>query len=187
MTDGYTLERTDERAAELFYTLVRAVWEGMENKDLFSVGHMDLSWYEQHMRAPGFGVLARDEKENPAGILIAVMPDGEERNLGEDIGLPEEELPKVIHMDTSAVLPAHRGHRLEQRMLLFAEECLKGTPYVHMLCTIAPDNAASLKSAEKIGYRVITTKVKYGGYLRYVLRKDRPETQDPVRQPPAPV
>lgn len=175
MEDGYTLEKTDESTADLFYKLVRSVWEGVEDKNTFSVQTMGPDWYERHMRAPGFGVLARDEKGNAAGILIVVEPDEEEHNLGYDIRLPEEELPRVIHMDTSAVLPEHRGHRLEQRMLLFAEECLKGTPYTHMLCTISPDNPASLKSAERIGYRAVATKVKYGGMIRRILRKDRRE------------
>lgn len=173
MNDGYTLIKTDERDAELFHALVRAVWEGVADKATFSVENMDLAWYRRHMRAPGFGVLARDEGGAAAGVLLVVRPDGEEHNLGADIGLPQEDLAKVIHMDTSAVLPEHRGHRLEQRMLLFAEECLRGTPFVHMLCTIAPDNPASLKSAEKIGYRIVTTREKYGGRVRHILRKDR--------------
>lgn len=175
MEDGYTLERTNERDADLFYTLVQNVWEGIEDKRIFSVQNMGQDWYERHLKEPSFGILARDKNGMVAGILIVVIPDEEEGNLGKDIGLPEKELSKVVHMDTSAVLPEHRGHRLEQRMLVFAEECLKGTPFIYMLCTISPDNEASLISAKRIGYRVATTKEKYSGMIRHILFKKRIE------------
>ena len=183
MDDGYRLTQEDERMAGLFYGIVRSVWEELPDKSLFAVEKMGPDWYERNLRLPGFGVLARDASGAPAGVLIAVVPDGGEENLGRDAGLPEEALPRVIHMDTAAVLPQHRGHRLEARMLAFAEECLAGTPYVHMLCTISPDNAPSLRSAQRLGYRVAATKEKYGGRLRCVLRKDREATECPKEDP----
>ena len=174
-TDSYILARAVPEDSDTMYRLLREVYEGLDNKDLFAVETATPAWIQEHISEKGLSVTARTSAGELAGILIVDIPGRDTENLGYDIGLPEEELPRVIHMDTSAVLPEHRGHRLEQRMLLFAEECLKGTPYTHMLCTISPDNPASLKSVERIGYRAVATKVKYGGMIRRILRKDRTE------------
>lgn len=45
-------------------------------------------------------------------------------------------------------------------------------PNTYAICTISPDNAASLKSVENNGFRVCNTAKLYGGKMRYVLMNE---------------
>ncbi|MBR6028313.1 MAG: GNAT family N-acetyltransferase [Clostridia bacterium] len=171
--DGYRLALAAPSEAEAMFALMREVWAGLADKDVFAVGEMPIDFFTSCLNGGGFGVTARTEAGELAGMLIVCYPGLTPENLGYDIGLTEEELPRVCNMDTACVAPAHRGHRLERRMLLFAEEALAGTPYRHLMCTISPHNTPSLRSAEALGYRVAATKEKYGGFLRHVLIKER--------------
>ena len=85
---------------------------------------------------------------------------------------PEAELDRVALMDVAAVLPEHRGHGLERRMLLWAEEQLPAR-FDRLMCTVSPANPASLHSIERSGYRAVLTKEKYGGHLRHIMLKER--------------
>lgn len=38
--------------------------------------------------------------------------------------------------------------------------------------TVHPDNLASLKTLEKIGYKKYKEKLMYGGKIRYIMRKE---------------
>ena len=87
------------------------------------------------------------------------------------IPLTSENLKQVIHMDSASVLPEHRGHRLESKMISFAENLIDTSKYRYSFATVAPDNMASLKSLEKNGYQVMVTKEKYTGMMRCVMMK----------------
>ena len=95
-----------------------------------------------------------------------------DENLGYDI-FPKDTnaLEKVLHMDSSTVLPEHRGHGLEAKMIAYAESLVDTSKYHYSFATVAPDNPASLKSLERNGYQVMVTKEKYGGLMRCVMMK----------------
>ena len=173
MTDGYTLSLATPVQLQETYGLIRRVWELLDNKEIFAVEALTPETLAPYLDDYGFCVTARDEKGELAGVLACCYPGLDEDNLGYDLDYPPEELMRVCLMDIGAVAPEHRGHRLEQRMLLFAEEQLQGTPYVHMLCSVSPSNPASLHSVQKCGYRIMVTKMKYAGYLRHILLKER--------------
>lgn len=169
--DGYRIQKADPFEIPLLHKLIMQVWEEMENKDLFVVENTTEEWLRTYLDGRGFGVTARNQDGELAGLLIVCFPGEDEDNLGRDIGIPETELAKVVHMDTSVVAANHRGHGLEQRMLEYAEICLTGSGYRYLMATVSPDNPASLHSLEKAGYHVVLTKEKYGGYLRHILLK----------------
>ena len=103
-----------------------------------------------------------------AAVFSIIRPGLRDFNLGYEIGLSEEELLRVIHMDTAAVHPDYRGRGLQKRMMALAEENLRGRI---LLCTIHPDNRFSLGNALKLGYRIEKRVARYDS-VRYVLRKD---------------
>ncbi len=173
MNDRYTLSLARADECHELYTLVRRVWTLMDNKDLFAVENLTEEAFAAYLSPRGFCVAARAEDGVLAGVLACCYPGLDEDNLGHDLGYTREELMQVCLMDIGAVAPEHRGHRLEQRMLLFAEHCIAGTDYVHLLCSVSPYNPASLHSVQKCGYRIMLTKDKYGGHLRHILLKER--------------
>lgn len=93
------------------------------------------------------------------------------QSLTYNIALTSENLKRVVHMDSASVLPGHRGHGLEYKMIAFAEKLIDASKYGYSFATVAPENIASLKSLEKNGYQVMATKEKYGGMMRCVMLK----------------
>ena len=103
-----------------------------------------------------------------AAVFSIIRPGLRDFNLGYEIGLTEEELLRVTHMDTAAVHPDFRGRGLQRKMMFEAEKALQGRI---LLCTIHPDNRYSLGNALKLGYRIEKQVGRYGS-VRYILRKD---------------
>lgn len=173
MTDAYTFSLAQPAELDELYALIRRVWELLEDKDVFAVENLTKEWFATYLGGRGFCVTARAADGELAGLLAVCFPGLDEDNLGHDIGLTDEALMNVCLMDIAAVAPEHRGHHLEQRLLLLAEAQLAGTPYRTLMCSVSPHNPPSLHSVEKCGYRVVLTKEKYGGHLRHILLKER--------------
>lgn len=173
MTDKtYILAYEDADAAEELHALMHAAWEGLTDKELFAVEDLDADWVRSALTPPGFAVTARSEDGTLCGMLLVCFYGGAEENLGRDIGLTGEALHEVCNLECAAVRPEDRGHGLERRMFLFAEERLRAAGVRQALMTVSPRNPASLRSAEHAGYRILLTKEKYGGMLRHVLGKE---------------
>ena len=114
------------------------------------------------------------------GFRALLIPEIDGEHLGWDIGLAEEDLPKVIYQEISVVLPEYRGNRLQQKL---AEVIMKELPqldkdYRYVCCTVAPMNIPSLKDKFSQNMHIAALKEKYGTMKRYVLMKDL-ENSDP--------
>lgn len=103
-----------------------------------------------------------------AGVFSVVFPGLAPINLGYDLELDKEQLPRVVHMDTAAVHPNYRGLHLQTRLMLHAEQTLGGSI---LLCTVHPENRYSLQNVMSQGYAIAKQCKKYGS-IRYILRKD---------------
>ena len=111
-------------------------------------------------------------KDTLAGFLIAerhINPTGE---LAEEI--PKDDLSSSIEMDNAGVLPKYRGNHLQESLILKAESIMKerNASIKYSYATVHPDNLASLKTLEKIGYKKYKEKLMYGGKIRYIMRKE---------------
>lgn len=108
------------------------------------------------------------------GFRALLIPEIDDEHLGWDIGLPSEELRKVIYQEISVVLPEYRGNRLQQKL---AEVIMKELPnlkdeYRYICCTVAPMNIPSLKDKFTQSMHIAALKEKYEGLRRYILVKD---------------
>lgn len=112
------------------------------------------------------------ETQQLAGVFTVIFPGLNENNMGYDVGLDADQLPFVAHMDTAAVLPAYRGQHLQYRMMAMAEADLKAAGYHYLCVTAHPDNHYSGNNMLSLGYRIIATKEKYGGFLRNIFLKE---------------
>lgn len=175
----YILRQASLQDAESIWNIMNTCSNAMEQKEHFICD--DLEYVRQVLTSTGFAVVACDFQGNIVGNLLVTYPGLHPENLGYDVfpeyfstpsgGCLEDELKKVVHMDSASVLPAHRGHHLERRMIAFAEELLDFSRYTYSFATVAPKNTASLKSLESAGYVTMVTKEKYGGVLRCVMMK----------------
>lgn len=108
------------------------------------------------------------------GFRALLIPEIDEEHLGWDIGLPLEQLRKVIYQEISVVLPEYRGNRLQQKL---AEVIMKELPtldeeFRYVCCTVAPMNIPSLKDKFTQVMHIAALKEKYAGLKRYILVKD---------------
>ena len=108
-----------------------------------------------------------------AGVFDYITPGLAPFNYGYDLGLAEEELLRVINMDSAAVHPEYRGQRLQQRLMEAVQREIAAMGSRILLCTIHPDNVYSLNNALQQGYRIMDKREKYNS-VRYFLRKDVP-------------
>ena len=164
MNETYELRRAGLSEAAMLHEMMCAVSESMTDPSLYLVN--PLEDVQEHLKHGGFALLAQTKSGEPAGCLICYVPLTEEENLGAESFAGES----VYLMDTVVVLPQHRGHRLQQRMLAAAQQMIDMPCY--LMATVSPYNAPSLRSFQKTGYEILQTKEKYGGYLRHVMYKE---------------
>lgn len=149
--------------------LLQDVKAAMEHPEWF---YLDSPEEIREMMADGTMRLWVAEDGNTlAGILYILFPGLQEFNYGYDLGLTQEELLRVVSMDTAAVRPEYRGMGLQGKLIQAAEDSLQGESAHILLCTIHPENVFSLNNALKQGYVVQKEVPKYGS-TRYVLRKN---------------
>ncbi len=168
----FRIEKAAEADARLFADIIQTVWNGMEEKDWYMADNAD---YTSRMLTTGQGTgykAVETESGAVAGVFLVTFPGLSDENLGRDAGLPEEELPKVAHMDSAAVLPRYRGNALQFRLMQAAEADLRAAGFRYLMGTVHPDNVYSMNNVLKQGYRVIGEKQKHGGKRRAILFKD---------------
>jgi hypothetical protein len=110
------------------------------------------------------------------GKMIAwramLVPDNDHEGLGRDVGVPDEEIGKVIYQEISAVSPEWRGFSLQTFMGSVLMDRVDTERYRYVCSTVMPGNIPSLKDKFRHGLEVRALKEKYGGKLRYVFMKD---------------
>lgn len=199
MENNYSLRLATFGEAFEIWSIMNTCYQALVHKEYFICD--DLEYVKDILSGHGFGVVACDMNGNIAGNLLVKYPGLSEENLGYDVFVapgkdknltqkptfrPLDEstiwqtpnnLNRVLHMDSASVLPEHRGHGLESKMIAFAETLVDTSKYCYSFATVAPENTASLKSLEKNGYQVMITKEKYEGLIRYVMMKELNEHQ----------
>ena len=172
--ETYILRPATSKDAYEIWTVMDTCSKAMEHKDHFICD--DLEYVQDILSGHGFAVAACDNTGKIVGNLLIKYPGLDIDNLGYDvfssncdIALTSENLKRVVHMDSASVLPQHRGHGLEHKMIAFAENLIDTSNYCYSFATVAPDNMASLKSLENNGYQIMITKEKYTGMMRCVM------------------
>ncbi len=167
----FSIERAVTQDFQALANVIHTVWEKIENKDWFVADHADfIHDLLQHQNGIGYKAMVK-ESGIIAGVFVVTFPGRQEENLGWDMGLPEEELEKVAHMESVAILPEYRGNGLQYALMQAAEKELRQRGYGYLMCTIHPENVYSKENAIRQGYEVVMTKEKYGGLVRDILLK----------------
>ena len=189
ITPSYILRPATMDDALEIWTVMDECYQTLPSKDLFICD--DLKYVKEILSSHGFGIVACDNHGKIVGNLLLKYPGLTAENLGHDVFQPicnafenpaesmepcnipltSENLNRVLHMDSASVLPCHRGHGLEERMIAYAETLIDTSKYRYAFATVSPDNIASLKSLKKNGYEVMVTKEKYGNLKRCIMLK----------------
>ena len=166
----FLIRKADISDAEEIYHIMQETYAALEDKSLYVCD--DLEYIKQHIVKEGFTIVACTETDRIVGSFIVRFPGENEDNLGYDVGLSEEDLSKVVHMDSAVVLPEFRGNGLQGKMLKYAEENIDVEKYRFWVTTVAPNNAPSKNTLLKAGYQEVLVKEKYGGLIRSILQKN---------------
>lgn len=174
----FEIKRAVLEDAEKLYDIMQQVADGMEHPEWFM--RDDLPYIQAHIghipfqkQDAGFILKAVDETGNTAGFFMVAFPGLTAKNLGHHLELDQKQLLTVAHMDSVVILPEFRGNGLQYKLIQKAEEVLKEeTDYRIWMATVHPDNTYSLQNVLSLGYEVVAEALKYGGYRRYILKKE---------------
>ncbi len=174
----FIIVKAEENESRLFADIIEAAWNSLEKKEWFSADNAE---YIDRMMKEGRGMgykAVETESGATAGVFHVTFPGLSEENLGRDIGLEEEKLDLVAHMDSVAVLPEYRGHGLQMKLMQTAERELEGMGIRYLMCTVHPDNGYSRRNMVRQGYRAVKKVFKYGGYEREIFLKMIPASEE---------
>ena len=135
----------------------------------------DAVYMAEHISGPkGFCLVAEEKTTGALAAYFTVKLAGTAPDaLGWQLGMSEEELNTTAQMDSCCVAPPYQGNGLEGKLLLMAEDTLRGSRYRHLLATVHPDNAASLYTGLHRGYTIAANHVIcYGDKVRDILHKE---------------
>jgi hypothetical protein len=111
-------------------------------------------------------------KEGLIAYSIIRIPGHCDDNLGRDIDLPEEELPKLAHLQAAAVHPAYRGNGLQRKLTYAHLAVIEEMGCEHVSCTVSPKNPVSLANYLSCGLAIEGLRPKMQGWWRYILHRN---------------
>ena len=165
-----SLRIATERDLEEIFTLIQTVGKEMErkNNELFAYSK-NADTYLQMLKTGICAVAVKDEK-----IVASLLTRPEDNRNGEFnlTGISKRCMSDTIEFVTCQVSENYRGNKLEQRLINFIlAELNKSKRYKYAICTVHPDNKASLKSVENFDFAICAKANLYGNKTRYVLYK----------------
>jgi hypothetical protein len=172
--ENYTAKLVSYEALDEIIDLMQRVYDSLPIKEVLFMDSYEDIYEDLTKGAKIIGVYGEDEQ------LIAFryvsFPGDEEKNLGNDVGLPKEIFHKICQLETTVVDIPYRGNNLQSMTLGLMIPIIKEEGYNHMVCTISPYNYYSVNNIMKHGLKVKELRRKYAsdestndGFWRYIL------------------
>ena len=159
-----------ESQIDEIYSIMTTVATQMDHPEYYVID--DRNYVARHISQEGFTLLWQ-EVDTIAGFLIVHLPTpADPPNLGRDLSFSSLQLQGVSHMESAAVLPQFRGKGIQKKLISAAETRVRSLGFRYSLCTVHPNNLPSLQTLLSLNYEVSTTKLKYGGKLRHIMKKE---------------
>lgn len=162
----------DKEHIDEIYDLTSRVYEGLDNKEIFS---QDSKSDLEHLIDKGGAFVGVYDEDKLVAYRSIKVPDDED-NLAQDVDFYLDP-KKVIVNDTVVVLKEYRGRNLQNLTREKLDEKFKNSNFSHKMSTISPKNHRSYKNTLDSGYMLVALKKKYPdefseeGYDRFILLK----------------
>jgi GNAT superfamily N-acetyltransferase len=175
--EGYEMRLIVQQELEEVVALQELVYSKLPNKQVLYMDSYDEMLTDMKLGAKIVGVF--NQNQDLIAYRYVGFPGYDDKNLGYDINLPQKELGKVVHLETTVVHPDYRGNGLQSLTLQQMIPVVKEMGYKHMLCTVSPQNYFSLFNIMKNGLKIKALKRKYGdvnsgkdGLWRFILHRN---------------
>ena len=113
------------------------------------------------------GVYENQELKAIRAMYIPPLDDPE--HLAEDGGISDR--TQVIYSEISFIHPDYRGQGMQMKLgRQLIERVLADGRFKHILTTVLPTNIPSLKDKFRLGFKIVNTRIMYGGKYRHVLQ-----------------
>ncbi len=171
------LRMATENDLDEIFNLIQVVGKEMDckNNELFAYSKNSDTYL--HMLKTGSCAVAIKDDKIIASLLT--RPEDNRDGVFDLSGISKTFMPNTIEFVTSQVLKEYRGNKLEQRLINFVlTELNKSKHYKYAICTVCPDNKASLKSVENNNFKICNKANLYGGKTRYILIKELDTTNE---------
>ena len=118
-----------------------------------------------------FIIGAYEEQKLRAIRAMYIPPLDDPEHLAEDAGITDR--TQVIYSEISFIHPDNRGQGLQTKLGHQLIERIKADGrFNHVLTTVLPTNIPSLKDKFRLGFKIVNTRIMYGGKYRHVLQLD---------------
>jgi hypothetical protein len=173
--EPYTMRLVEAKEIDSVMHLQHQVYEGLPNKQVLYKDTKFEMLDDLYNGALIIGVY--NSEDRLISYRYISFPGNSKKNLGNDIHLFENELDRVVHLETTLVDPEYRGNRLQSLTLSKAIELIEPMEMKHLLCTVSPYNLFSLYNIMSAGLNIKALKRKYGdetqnGMWRFILHRD---------------
>ena len=165
---GYEMRFLREDALAELLELEDLIGQALPNPEVFHLH--DEAFFGSAFCLPR-AVLGAVAGQELIAYSIIRLPGVSKGNLGRDIGLAEEELCRVAHLQAIAVHPSHRGRGLQQRMTAAHLRVIEELGCDHVCCTVSPRNPVSLRNYLCSGLMIRALCPMFKGWWRYIMHR----------------
>lgn len=142
----------------------------LADKDLYAITTREE--YIECITCGGYilGCVTLDDELVAIGVYVKYGYS--EHNYGYDLDISGDELLYVGQIQSTAVKEEYRGNGLQRIICNNLENIARKEDTKVLGATVSPKNLYSLNNFKRMGYTVQKEKIKYGNYLRYILKKE---------------
>lgn len=174
LDEEYEMNFLDESNIDEIIDLQNEVVSYLKNPEIFAMDSREFILNEVLDRDKGraIGVFAGNRL---IAFRTVSFPGMSQSNLGRELGLPEDELEHVVHLEATVVHPEYRGNRLQAKMMKHTFNIVDRMGYYHIFCTVSPFNYPSLKNVIDGGLVIKALGQRggpYNGKWRFLLHRD---------------
>ncbi len=146
------------------------IYSKLEDKDYYVQSTRDEFLFLLNGGGRVIGCLTEENELVAIGSYIKYGLDVQ--NYGYDLNVSGEDLYRVSQIESTIVKEGFRGNKLQKIICNELEKNAINDKMKIISATVSPKNRYSLNTFLSLGYKIEVEKEKYGGLLRYILKKN---------------